>query len=394
MNAETADVVIVGGGIIGVAIAHYLAERRFGRICVLERSYVGAGSTGQSVASIEPLSLFSSTAILQRRSYEVFLNFRERFGGDGGFARLPLAFFVDQAQLPALQNAVKIAQDAGSTASILSPDEFRAEIPDVQLDDVAGVYCSPDAGFADPVLTLNGITERARAAGVVIRQSTAVDSLEVQAGRIIGVRTAQGVIAAPVVVLATGLWVEALLQPLDIRLPVRFLRHYVVNLGTPAGALRHSIIDGVLDFYIRPEQAPDSCLMGMALHNAADTFADVHDLSKAPPGVSQEMGFQVWEKVVTRFPFLEQAHLKRGYTGVADMTPDNQPLLGPLPISGLFVAAGMSGIGFKMAPGIGQLMADLIAGEAEAARILYPLRPTRADEGSLLVPANRLSTIA
>lgn len=394
MNAETADVVIVGGGIIGVAIAHYLAERRFGRICVVERNYLGAGSTGQSVASIEPLSLFSSTAILQRRSFQVFSQFRDLFGSDCGFVRLPLALFVDQAQLPALHNAVQIAQDAGSTASILSADEFRTEIPDVQLDDVAGVYYSPDAGFADPVLTLNGMSERARAAGVVIRQSTAVDSLEVQAGRITGIRTAQGVIAAPVVVLATGLWVDALLQPLGIRLPVSFLRHYVVNLGTAAGALRHSIIDSILDFYIRPEQAPDSCLMGMALNNPADTFTDVHDLSKAPPGVSQEMGFQVWEKVVTRFSFLEQAHLKRGYTGVADMTPDNQPLLGALPIRGLFVAAGMSGIGFKMAPGIGQLMAELIAGEAEAARILYPLRPTRADEGQLLTPSKRLSSIA
>jgi glycine/D-amino acid oxidase-like deaminating enzyme len=144
--------------------------------------------------------------------------------------------------------------------------------------------------------------------------------------------------------------------------------------------------DGVLDFYIRPEQAPDSCLMGMSIHNEADTFEDVHDLSKEPPGVSQSMGFQVWEKVMTRFPFLEQAHLKWGYTGIADMTPDNQALLGYLPVNGLFVAAGMSGIG--------QLMASLIADEAEAASILRPLRPTRADEGQLLLPQNRLSTIA
>lgn len=390
----TADIIIVGGGIIGVSIAYYLAQRKFGRILVLERSYIGAGSTGSSVASIEPLALFPSMATLQRRSIDVYKNFNQIIGGDCGFVQLPLAMFVSEKDVPAARDAIETGRAAGSPVEELTPQAFLEHEPGTCLDEIATVYYTPDAGFADPILTLSAFAESARSQGVMIRQNTDVLSVRVEQDRVVGVDTAEGLISAPKAVLATGLWVEPLLNKLGLISHMTFLRHYVVTLEMPPGAPRHSILDSAFDFYMRPEKSGGLCLMGTTLNNPQDHFEDVHNLAVEPPGVTQDMSFAVWERVVKRFPIMEAAHLRKGYTGIADMTPDNQPLLGKLPIEGLFLAAGMSGIGFKMSPGVGQAMAGLITGDGEAEALLHPLRPSRVEEQQLLGRKNQFSLIA
>lgn len=391
---SSADVIIVGGGIIGVATAYYLAQRKHGRILVLERSFLGMGSTGASVASIEPLAMFPTLAALQRRSIEVFQHFDEHIGGDCGFVPLTLAMFVREKELPAMRAAAAVGRAAGSAIEELTPEAYLARVPGTVLDEIAGVYCSPDAGFADPVLTLNAYAEAARALGVTIRQHTPVSGVRVEQGRVVGVDTPQGTLTAGQVLLAPGLWLDPLLAPLGIASHVSFLRHYVVTLEMPPDAPQHSYLDAAFDFYMRPEKSGGLCLIGTALDNPQDRFEDLFNPAIDPPGVTQEMSFTVWERVVRRFPVMENARLRKGYTGVADMTPDRQPLLGNLPIDGLYLAAGMSGIGFKMAPGIGQTMAALLAGDAEAAALLAPLRPARIAEGQLLRPKHQFSLIA
>ncbi len=394
MVDTTADVIIVGGGIIGVATAYYLAQRQHGRIIVLERSFLGMGSTGSSVASIEPLAMFPSLATLQKNSIEVYKHFEDHIGGDCGFVPLNLAMFVREKELPAMRQALKTGQAAGSHVEELTPQAFLAHEPGMILDDIASVYYSRDAGFADPVLTLTAYAEAARRLGVVIHQNTPVLGLEVASGRVTGVQTPAGTFTAPQVLLATGLWVDPLLKAVGIQSHVSFLRHYVVTLDMPPNAPQHSFLDGVFDFYMRPEKSGNLCLIGTALNNPADGFADIHNPALEAPGVTQDMSFTVWERVVQRFPVMAAAGLRKGYTGVADMTPDRQPLLGELPIEGLYLAAGMSGIGFKMSPSVGQAMAGLLAGDAAAMALLAPLRPARVEENQLLLPENHFSLIA
>lgn len=390
----TADIIIVGGGIIGIATAYYLAQRQAGRILVLERSFLGMGSTGSSVASIEPLALFPSLAALQKNSIEVFQHFEEHIGGDCGFVPLNLAMFVREKELLAMRQALKAGCDAGSRIEEMTPQAFLAHEPDMVLDDIASVYYSPDAGFADPMLTLTAFADAARRLGVTIRQNTPVVGLEVESGRVVGVQTPTGTFAAPQVLLAAGLWVDPLLNSLGIQSHVSFLRHYVVALAAPPNAPKHSFLDGVFDFYMRPEKSGNLCLIGTALDSTADTFADIHNPALDAPSVTQEMCFTVWERVVRRFPMMEAAGLRKGYTGIADMTPDRQPLLGKLPIEGLYLAAGMSGIGFKISPGVGQAMAGLLVGDAAATALLAPLRPSRVEENQLLLPEHHFSLIA
>jgi sarcosine oxidase subunit beta len=390
----TADVIIVGGGIVGMATAYYLAQRQHGRILVLERSFLGAGSTGSSVASIEPLAMFPSLATLQKNSIDIFKHFEEIIGGDCGFVPLNLAMFVREKEQPAMRQALKAGCAAGSKIEEMTPEAFSAHEPGMILDDIASVYYSPDAGFADPVLTLTAYADAARRLGVTIRQNTPVLGLQIEGGQIKGVETPAGIFSAPQVLLATGLWVDPLLNAIGLQSHVSFLRHYVVTLEMPPNAPHHSFLDSVFDFYMRPEKSGNLCLIGTALDNPADHFADIHDATLDPPGVTQEMAFNVWERVVKRFPMMEAAGLRKGYTGIADMTPDRQPLLGKLPIDGLYLAAGMSGIGFKMSPGVGQAMAGLLVGDAAATALLAPLRPSRVEENQLLLPEHHFSLIA
>ncbi|MEO8391743.1 MAG: FAD-dependent oxidoreductase [Chloroflexota bacterium] len=390
----TADVIIVGGGIIGIAIANALAQRRYGRILVLERTYLGAGQTGASVASIEPLTVFPSMAALQRRSISVFKDFSQTIGGDCGFVQLPLAMFVPEAEVPALRDALKAGQAAGSPVEELTPQAFLEKEPGTNLDQIASVYYSTDAGFADPVLTLNAFADAARRNGVTIQQNTPVLSVKVEHDRVVGVETSEGIFSAPEVVLACGLWVDPLLSPLGLLSHLSFVRHYVVSLEMPPDAPHHSVLDASFNFYFRPEKSGGLCLIGTDLRHQEDHFEDLHNPALEPPRVTQALALAVWERVVRRFPAMEAARLRKGYTAIADMSPDSQPLLGKLPLEGLFLAAGLSGIGFKIAPAVGESMAGLIAGSVAAEALLKPLRPMRVQEQQLLSRKNAWSVIA
>jgi glycine/D-amino acid oxidase-like deaminating enzyme len=379
------DVIVVGGGIIGLSIAYHLALRRVGRVALLERSHLGAGSTGLSVASIEPLGRFPALAAIHARSITTFKNFSAEIGGECGFVALPLAMFVTEADLPTMREITAYAQAAGSDARLLSPGEFHALYPDSNLDGVAAVYYSQDAGHADPVLTLNSYADAARNLGVVIRQNTPVLSVRVDGGHVVGVETTGGLVSASVVVLAAGLWIEALLKPLGLSASLHLHRHFVVCIEAPTAAPHLSIIDSPLEYYARPEKSGNLYLLG-----GAGYFPACANPDERAPGVTTELCYAYLEKFARRFPVMEEARLRvsTGYTGIADMTPDTQPLLGALPLEGLYLAAGMSGIGFKMSPGIGQAMAGLIAGDDEASQLLYPLRPTRFTDGQPLSAAS------
>lgn len=385
----SADVVVIGGGIIGITTAYYLARHKFGRIILLERSNLGVGSTGRSLASIEPLSLFPNIATLQYRSIEVYKNFAEVIGGECGFTPLPLALFVGGNEVIAMRHALSIAQQAGSHVSELTPKEFLDKEPGTHLDEIASVYYSTDSGYADPILTLSSFANAARALGVIIRQNTPALAIRVYKERITGVEIPGELVSTSTIVLASGLWFGPILNKLGVTLPIQFLRHFVVVLTAPQGAPQHSILDIPFSFYGRPEKMGGKYFLGPT--TSGNTFANVTDPDMDEPFVSQDMSLLVRQRLLQRFPVMAKSRIHSTFTGIADMTPDNQPLLGALPIEGLFLAAGLNGMGFKMAPGIGQVMAGLIAGDPESSLLLAPLRPMRIQEGQLLVPPRGLS---
>lgn len=389
---KMADAVIIGGGIVGISIAYFLARRGFGRIVVLEQETIGAGSTGRSVASIDLFSHHPMAVTLQARAYEIFSQFEEIFGAECGLVTTGLAVLAGPEHAAALAQATHLADAAGITCRLLSPAEFAHLEPAAVVDDLVAVYYAPNGGYADPMLTTNAIVAAARQAGVIIEQSCRVTGLQRAGDRVAGVDTLAGMVAAPVVVSAAGPWSQRLLTMFGLSdLGLYACDHPVISMMSAAdfGPPHLSILDLPYQTYARPETGNLTLAGSMDRNVGYDAIEpeDCHGL------VTAEYTFWTAERLVQRYPALETAQLRQGWSGLMTISPDWQPVLGALPeVEGLYCATGFSGQGFKISPAVGDLMAGLIAGEAEAAQVLAPFRPSRFAEGQALA-ANKFGAL-
>ena len=382
---ESADVVIIGGGVIGTSLAYYLSQRQFGRIVLLERETLGSGSTGRSVASIDLFSHQPAAIELQVRAYEVFSHFNELFGEECGLVTTGFAVLAGPEQVLALQKAAALTQAAGVELQLLSPAEFARVEPAAETRDLALVCYVPAGGYADPMLTTHAFASAARRSGVSMQQGRSVVGLRREGDRVTGVETTTGPITALIVVSATGPWSGRLLKTFGLSdLGLYACEHPVISLQRPAdfGPPHLGILDLPHQTYARPETGH------LTLAGSIDPAVgyDPIEPEDYQGHITSEYTFWVAERLIQRYPALEASTLRHGWSGLMTFSPDWQPILGPLPeISGLYCATGFSGQGFKISPAVGDLMAGLIAGEAEAAQLLAPFRPTRFSEGQPLV---------
>lgn len=383
-SVETADVVIVGGGVIGVSTAYYLAQRKLGRIVLLERETLGSGSTGRSVASIDLFSHQPAAVVLQARAYEVFAHFEEIFGQECGLTTTGLAVLGGPEHAAGLQQAALSAEAAGIEAHLLTPAEFAALEPAADVTGLASIYYAPRGGYADPMLTTNAFAGVARQSGVIFQQGRSVIGLRRQGDQVVGVETVSGPITAPVVVSAAGPWSQRLLKLFGLSdLGLYACDHPVISMYGPAdvGPPQLSLLDLPYQTYARPETG------SLTLAGSMDRSVGYEpiELEDFRGQVTAKYTWWVAERLVQRYPALETSELRPGWSGLMTISPDWQPVLGAIPeVPGLYIATGFSGQGFKIGPAVGDLMAGLIAGEAEAAELLAPFRPSRFAEGRLL----------
>ncbi|MBI4770691.1 MAG: FAD-binding oxidoreductase [Chloroflexi bacterium] len=378
---ETSEVVVIGGGVMGASIALHLAQRGFGRIHVLERDTLCAGSTGRSVASVDLLSQQLSVATLQVRSLHAFQHCLELYGDECGWVQTGFAVIAGPDSADGVRDVVEVVGAAGGQVELLSPAAYRALDPACACGEAAAIAWTPEAGYLDPVLLTNTLMNAARARGVTLRQGEAAIALCREGERVAGVRTRSGEIAAGVVVAAAGPWSADFLRSARIDLPLRPQRHAVAVLACPAEVSpRVSILDTVNLVYARPETGGLTICGSLDLRVGYD-WINADDECPTP---SLDYGLWVWERMVARYPGMERGELRKGWSGPITMSPDGQPLLGRLPLEGLYCACGFSGAGLKIAPAVGESLANLIAGDAAACEALRPLRPTRFAEGQPL----------
>jgi glycine/D-amino acid oxidase-like deaminating enzyme len=383
-STETADVVIIGGGVIGAGIAYFLAQRKLGRIILLEREVLGSGSTGRSVASIDLFSFQPAAIKLQAHAYEIFSHFEEITGGECGLATTGFAVLGGPGHTAALPQAVAVAQAAGIDVQSLTPEEFAILEPAASIEGLASICYVPAGGYGDPILTTNAFASAARRSGVVIQQGRPVTGLLHQGGRVTGVETTSGPIAASVVVCAAGPWSRRLFQTFGLdNLGLYAVQHAVIMMQRPEnfGPAHLSILDLPNNIYARPETG------GLTLAGSIDPVVGYDPVEPEDDLGVVTSDYTLWtvERLVQRYPVLEAGRLRQGWSGLMTISPDWQPVLGPLSeLSGLYCATGFSGQGFKISPAVGDLMAGLIAGEAQAAQLLAPFRPARFAEGQPL----------
>lgn len=378
---EIADAVVIGGGVMGASLAFHLARRGFKRLQVLERDSLCSGSTGRSVASVDLLAQQPSVAALQVRSLRAFQHSRELFGDECGWVQTGMMLLAGADSAEGVRDVARVVAAAGGRIELLSAADARALEPAGAFDDKEVLSWAPEGGYVDPVLLTNTLMNAARGQGAELHQSEPVLELLRDGDRVTGVRTARRDITAGVVVVAAGPWTADFLRPAGIELSLRPNRHSVAMLACSAAASpKISVLDFVTMLYARPETGGLTVCGSLDLSMGYEWVA----AGAESPNPPMEYGMWVWERMVARFPGMEAGELRKGWSGPVTMSLDNQPLLGRLPLEGLYCACGFSGAGLKIAPAVGESLAGLIAGEAAEIEALHPLRPARFAEGQPL----------
>ncbi len=356
---RSADVVIIGGGVTGCSIAFHLAERGLRSVVVLERRFLASGGTGRSVGVMRQLYPTAETSRMVLHSLRVFQNFRELTGGDAGYVQCGAIIAVAPSQGAALARTLDAQREIGIQARLLSPDDLRELEPRIDPFAVGAAVYEPESGYGDPTGVTTGFAQGARRRGVVIEQMCEVVALRREGDRVTGVRTAAGEeIATPVVVNAAGLWCREIAAMAGVALPVIVGRHPVFIVErTPGFGRPHPVyLDLASGTFLRPETG------GLTLTGFLDADEPSHPMD--PETLGADVPFDEVARIMERasrcVPTLGDARYQRGYAGAFDITPDWMPILDQTPVRGLYVAAGMSGHGFKLSPAIGRLMADLI----------------------------------
>ena len=355
------DVIVIGAGVIGSSVAYHLARFGAKRVLVLDRTQVGAGTTSQSSGILRTHYSVIQNVELALASWQVFQNFAGYLEDDEASAGLVKCGYLiaspDGPKLAALRSALDGQRAKGITVQELDAAQATSLLPIARFDDAALIGFEPEAGFADAYLTATGFARAARRLGVQIIEGVEVQRLLHDGGRVTGVETSQGSFHAGTVVSTQNIWARDIERWTGIASPVAAERHTVLALQGPQPYTFQMPVykdlgsPGML--YCRSYGGTQ---MLVSEGGAGETLpAPDNQQGPVPMDYVAEVGAQVAE----RFPSFETAGLASSWTGVYDVTPDWNPVLGRLPgMQGLVVGYGFSGHGFKLSPGIGRVLAQ------------------------------------
>jgi sarcosine oxidase, subunit beta len=380
----TTNVVIVGGGLEGCSAAWSLAQRGITDVTILERETVGSGGTGKSSGVVRCHYGVSSLAAMATRSLDLFENAEEILGEDVGFHQTGYVVGVGPQNVQAIHDSMAAQRAVGVRTEDIDVTEVQKLWPVADLEPFAAFAWEERGGYGDAYQTAQAFAAAARRDGVRLRQSTTVSEIIVENGRATGVRLADGsVVSADTVVLAAGPWSVALLAAHDIELPITVHREQIVLLDPGQDLGKVPVFSDLVSLqYVRPEGSDGQILFGNSALDVLEPADPDNYLNRA----DDDFIDLTVDKIGTRFPGLENPSIASTYAGCYDVTPDFNPVISRTPVDGLIVAAGFSGHGFKIAPAVGQLVADLVVdGTSSDADIpAEDFRLSRFAEGKLL----------
>ncbi|MGA2697907.1 MAG: FAD-binding oxidoreductase, partial [Terriglobales bacterium] len=372
----SADIVIIGAGVMGASIAFHLAKRNAGKIVVIDKDHVGRGGSGRSSALIRMHYSYPAEVKLALISLRMFQNWSEEVGRSGDFRKTGFVRIVAPHEIELLKKNVVMQKDLGVRVDLIDGKQLQQLEPDWEVDDVELAAYEPDSGYGDGAGVANDFLERAREMGVTYVPRTQAVAFKVEGNAVKGVATDKGEISAPIVVAATGPWSRPLFEYVGYELPIEAELHQVAILKNAPGMKGGgcACIDSVTETYFRSD-AHDKFLVG-DFWGERPVNPDNFPQRAADAGLEEMI-----ERTCRRIPKLENAEVMRGVTGVYDMTPDSRPLLGQIPgIMGLYVCAGFSGMGFKISPAIGLVMSELLLDGSGRTLDISAFRPNRFAE--------------
>jgi sarcosine oxidase subunit beta len=371
---STADVVVIGGGIMGASTAYHLAKRGCDVLLVESGEMFGLGSTGLNAGGVRYQFATAVNVELSKLSIGMMERFAEEMDQPIGLRRCGYLFMLDDAHdLEQFTRNVALQNAHGVPSRVVSTAEIAELAPEVELSGIIGGTWCPRDGLVDPNGLLQGFVSQARRLGAALVTSAPATAIGIEGGRVTRVVTAAGAISTPAVVIAAGPWTGDVGAMAGVSLPVQPIRRQIAVTREIAG-LRPDfpfVIDFSRALYFHREG--NGILTGMSNRDE-------------PPGwdtrVDETWRLHHLENAMERLPLLADAEIMAEWAGLYEVTPDDQPILGALPhADGLFVCAGFSGHGLMHGPGAGLLMSEeILDGRAHTIDI-DPLRWARFEAG-------------
>jgi len=417
-----AGVVVVGGGVMGASIAWHaarFADPLSGPVVLLERTRLAAGSSGRSGAILRQFYSDRVVAAMARDSLRVYAGLGRATGRSIGFQRTGVVTIAppgrpEEAAL--VERNVTMMSSIGIDVRRVDAAGIRRLVQGAVVAEGSTGAFEPDAGAVDPVRTVEVLAILARELGAVTRVGVEARALVVEEGRVRGVDTSAGRLHAERVVVAAGPWTRRFLRPAGLELPLRVVRPEQLFLAAPAarGATDAAAEEEDPAAGIDPRLGGEDPSLAPAAHpvlldleqgiyarceghvsreglpvprtrigrmdHAQD--AEVEDPDEAEPGVSPAYRRWARERLARRLPDYRARPEVGAFTGLYTLSPDEQALIGPAPgIAGLWIVAGFSGHGFKLAPSVGEGVAQMLRGEPVSAFDGAFFSPARFAEG-------------
>jgi len=348
--SKTYDVVVIGGGIIGMAAAAYLSQSNI-KLALVERKYLGSGSTGRCIGGIRQQFSTPASIRLMQENLSLFSQMKEEFGRSVEFHQGGYMFLAHhQHMVDVFKKNIAVQQKENVNVKLLSPAEVKDVVPCVNIDGlIAGAYCPDDAqafpfpvlhGYRDKILARQG--ELYLADPVVTIKKTTHFQLTLQSG----IR-----LEAPKVLLAAGPWTGKLAEQLGLQLPLYPERHEAVITERVPKFFEPMVVD----------YRADGCYFHQLISGQIiGCYSPVPNV----PGLHEDVTFEflpnIGKRMIRLVPELEHAALLRSWSGSYTMTPDGNPIVDQTEVDGFYVASGMSGHGFMFGPAIGKHLAQFM----------------------------------
>ena len=359
---DTTEVIIIGAGVIGCSIAYHLAKMGCHDVTVLEKNFIGSGSTERCVGGIRQQFSTEANIRLSVESVRFFERFEEETGHPADFRQNGYLILVTtEEELETFRQSITLQRSLGVEVNLLSPQEAREIVPRLNIEDILGATYCPADGYADPYSVVQGFASAARRLGVKICQEMEVTGIG-QAGRTWCVTTAKGELQSPAVIVAAGAWTGQIGKMIGVDIPVHPSRRHIF-ITTPLHEIAKDapmVVEFHNGFWFRREGP--GLIFGMRNPEEPESF-----------DIGVDWGFlpTIAEAASHRLPFLRDVGVGRAQAGLHDDTPDANAIIGKvLGMKGLYLACGFSGHGFMHSPAVGRMVAGLVLEKSPASELL------------------------
>lgn len=379
---KSADVVIIGGGVQGCSIAYHLAKKGIKNIAVLERSYLSSGGTGRSAAGIrhqfgteiniklaaESIRMIENLTHELDYPYEEGLELMQKGYTMLAYSKSQLAQFEENAKR---QNSLI----PHCNTEILSPEDLKEKFPLLNINGLHGASFNEKDGHVNPFHLTNAYVMAAKRLGVNFYQHTEVVNIFCEGSKVKGVETKDGhVINTPIVINAAGPQGGQVSRMVGIEIPMYPERHQIL-VTEPLDMVLPSMMISLTHGTYFKQTSTGSILMGLN---------DPHEVKDFNEDSTGEFLIEAAKRITAHMPALRNTKVIRQWAGLYDITPDQQPILGPVDqVDGFYMDVGWSGHGLQLGPVVGKLMAQLINNE-EPEIDIRPLNFNRFETGELI----------